>query len=212
MNDAFPLAGLAIANMLGAITPGPAFLMVSRAAAGRSRASALGLATGVTIAVTIWAAAACFGIAALMSRAAVLYRTLQLIGGAYLIWLGLGAWRAARRPEPAEAAPPLPFTGHRGFARAVPVGAMLNLGNPKIVMFFSSIFVTLLPPHAPLWMRLTVIAIVGVEEISWYVMVAFVFSHPRIQAAYRRASRWVERLMGTILIGFGARILVAIRP
>jgi threonine efflux protein len=98
-----------------------------------------------------------------------------------------------------------------GIARAVLTGAMLSLGNPKIVIFFSSIFVALLPADAPLWLRLTVVAIVAVQEIAWYTTVAFVFSRPRVQAAYRRASTWIERVLGTVLVALGVRILVGVR-
>ena len=55
------------------------------------------------------------------------------------------------------------------------------------------------------------VAIVAVQEIAWYTTVAFVFSRPRVQAAYRRASQWIERALGTVLIGLGAKIVVGVR-
>jgi threonine/homoserine/homoserine lactone efflux protein len=211
-----PLAGLALANALGIISPGPAFIMVSRAAAGRSLRTAIGLGAGVAIAATLWAAAACFGIALLMTQFAPVYGAIQLAGGLYLIWLGIGAWRSAKADK-TEKAPPLdaPRAGtdetRDGIGRAAMVGAWLSLGNPKIVIFFSSIFVALLPPHAPLWVRLTAIAIVGAQELTWYTTVAFVFSRPRVQAAYARARGVIERTLGAVLIGLGARIITAVR-
>jgi threonine/homoserine/homoserine lactone efflux protein len=209
-----PLAGLALANALGIISPGPAFIMVSRAAAGRNLRTAVGLGAGVAIAATLWAAAACFGIALLMTQFAAVYGAIQLAGGAYLIWLGIGAWRSASTKHAAPAGDVAPIDNTRardGIGRAVMVGAWLSLGNPKIIVFFSSIFVALLPPHAPLWVRLTAIAIVGAQEIAWYTTVAFVFSRPRVQAAYARARGVIERTLGAVLIGLGARIITAVR-
>ncbi len=211
MTYALALAALAFANLLGIISPGPAFLMVSRAAAGRDLKTAIGLGAGVAIAATTWAAMACFGIALLMTHFAPLYGAIQIAGGAYLIWLGIGAWRESRKGAPPPAATGVPAEARGGVARAVLTGALLSLGNPKIVIFFSSIFVALLPAHAPLWLRFTVVGIVGLQEVSWYTTVAFVFSRPRVQAAYRRASKWIERGLGTALIGIGARILVGAR-
>ena len=86
-----------------------------------------------------------------------------------------------------------------------------SLGNPKIIIFFSSIFVALLPHDAPVWVRFVAVAIVGVQEVSWYTIVAFVFSRPRVQAAYARARVWIERALGTVLIGLGARIIATVR-
>ena len=211
MSYAWPLAALAFANLLGIISPGPAFLMVSRAAAGRSLSVGVGLGAGVAIAATFWAAAACFGIALLMTQFATLYGVIQLAGGAYLIWLGVNAWRHSRAKQMAPEAAPQPTAARDGVGRAVLTGAWLSLGNPKIIIFFSSIFVALLPHDAPLWVRLAAVAIVGVQEISWYTTVAFVFSRPRVQAAYARARTWIERALGTVLIGLGTRIIVAAR-
>jgi len=214
MSYALALAGLALANMLGIISPGPAFLMVSRAAAGRNLGTAIGLAAGVAMAAASWAAMACFGIALLIAEFRPVYETIEFAGGVYLIWLGIDAWRHSGKSAvaPAAAATDAPRpSDHGGIARAVLTGVLLSLGNPKIVIFFSSIFVALLPADAPLWLRLTVVAIVAVQEITWYTTVAFVFSRPRVQAAYRRASKWIERALGTVLIGLGARILVGVR-
>jgi threonine efflux protein len=211
MTYALVLAGLAFANMLGIISPGPAFLMVSRAAAGRDLKTALGLAAGVALAAASWAAMACFGIALLIAAYRPVYEAIELAGGVYLIWLGIDAWRHSRaNTEPAAAV--MPQRSERGgLARAIATGAMLSLGNPKIVIFFSSIFVALLPADAPLWLRLAVVAIVAVQEIAWYTTVAFVFSRASVQAAYRRASTWIERALGTVLVGLGVRILVGVR-
>ena len=211
MSYALPLAALAFDNMLGIISPGPAFLMVSRAAAGRRLGVGVGLGAGVAIAATFWAAAACFGIALLMTQFATLYGVIQLAGGAYLIWLGINAWRHSRKTD-ATAPSAVPQTTARdSVGRAVLTGAWLSLGNPKIVIFFTSIFVALLPHDAPLWVRLAAVGIVGVQEVTWYTLVAFVFSRPRVQAAYARARVWIERALGTVLIGLGARIIGTVR-
>src|SRR3569833_2560931 len=211
MSYALPLAALARANLLGIISPGPAFLMVSRAAAGRSLGVGVALGAGVAIAATFWAAAACFGLALMMTQFATLYGVIQIAGGAFLFWLGVFVWRHSWARQPAPEAVPQPTTARDGVGRAVLTGAWLSLGNPKIIIFFTSIFVALLPHDAPLWVRLAAVAIVGVQEISWYTIVAFVFSRPRVQAAYGRARIWIERALGTVLIGLGTRIIVAVR-
>lgn len=129
MSYLLPLAALAFANMLGIISPGPAFIMVSRAAAGRGLDTALGLGAGVAIAATTWAAAASFGIAFLMSEFASVYGVIQLLGGAYLIWLGIGAWRGSgkRGPVQADAA----AIAHPGERRDAVRGSGRRLAQPR---------------------------------------------------------------------------------
>jgi threonine efflux protein len=206
MSYALTLAGVAAANMLACLSPGPAFLLVSRAAAGHSRAVGLATALGVALAATIWAAAACFGVAAVMTRFTTLYGLIQIAGAVYLIWLGLAAWL---HPDGAEANLPAPAEPrHR---RAVLTGLSLGLTNPKIAIFFSSIFVALIPAHAPLSLRFAALLVVAADEVLWAALVAYLFSTMRVQAAYRRARHGIERVAGAVFIAFEARIAALAR-
>jgi threonine efflux protein len=150
--------------------------------------------------------AATFGVAMLMTQFAVLYGIVQIIGGLYLIWLGLMAWKHTGSNEvgPEDASP-------RGYRRAAATGFLLSLTNPKIVIFFSSIFVAMLPVDAPMWVRLAALGIVAFQETLWYALVACVFSHHRVQAGYRRIRGGVDRVMGTVFIALGARIVAVAR-
>ncbi len=49
------------------------------------------------------------------------------------------------------------------------------------------------------------------QETTWYVLVACVFSHARVQAGYRRIGGTIDRVMGTVFIAFGARIVALTR-
>ena len=221
MSYALTLAGISLANLVAIISPGPAFLLVTRTAASRSRAVGLATAVGIASATTLWAAAATFGVGLFMTRFATVYGIVQLVGGVYLIWLGLMAWRAARAgraatapPTPAAPAEPTAARGHASageLGRAALTGLSLTLTNPKVVIFFSSIFVALLPAPAPGWVRFAALGIVATQEFTWYVVVASVFSHARVQAAYRRIKGGIDRIMGVVFIAFGARIVALAR-
>src|SRR5690349_4105243 len=92
------LAGIGAVQLMAAMSPGPAFLVVSRISVGESRRAALGAAFGVATAAFIWAVAATLGMHILLAEAAWLYGTLKLIGGIYLVWLGIQSWRHATSP------------------------------------------------------------------------------------------------------------------
>jgi len=206
MDYTFTLAGIALANILGAMSPGPAFFLVGRAAASHSRANGLATGMGVAAAATLWATAATFGVAVLMTRFTAVYGAIQLAGGVYLIWLGLMSWRHSSDPDDGS-----PASTPSRLSRAALAGFSLSLTNPKIVIFFSSIFVALFPVHTPLWVRLTALGIVALQETLWYTLVACVLSHSKVQAAYRRIKDKVERLMGAVFIALGARIVALAR-
>jgi threonine efflux protein len=98
----FSLVGLLLVHLVAVTSPGPAFLNVSRHSLRYNRRSALACAGGTAAASIFWAVAATFGLAALLSQAAWLYQTLKLIGGCYLIWLGIQSWCQAGSPVSAE--------------------------------------------------------------------------------------------------------------
>lgn len=117
-------------------------------------------------------------------------------------------WRHARDPLPEVAAGGTDhMTGWHGFMRAL----MLQLSNPKIMVFFGSIFLSLLPQNPPPWMEVAVLAIVAVNEFCWFALLALLFSGGPARAFYRRAKVWIDRVMGGVLGALGARLIVADR-
>ena len=67
------------------------------------------------------------------------------------------------------------MTGWQGFLRAL----LLQLSNPKIMVFFGSIFLSLLPAQSPGWMDGAALAIVAVNEFTWFALLALLFSGGR---------------------------------
>jgi RhtB (resistance to homoserine/threonine) family protein len=207
MSTALALAGIAGVHLVAAISPGPAFVMVTRLAVAEGRRVALSAAIGVALGAMLWATAAVLGMHLLLERATWLYGVLQAAGGAYLLWLGFQAWRHAGEPVAAAG----PDGAGMSAWRAWRLGVATNLANPKVVVFFGSIFVTLFTPEMPGWVRVAALAIIAIDETLWYVLVALLFSAGPTQSAYRRAKRLIDRATGGVLMAFGVRLLAALR-
>jgi RhtB (resistance to homoserine/threonine) family protein len=201
------LAGIAGLNLLGAASPGPAFFVVSRMAAGQSRRAGLAAALGVSTATVIWAFAAIHGLALLLSEAAWLFRIMQGLGGAYLVYLGWQAFRHAPEPLPRFDPASDPVRGPTAYRR----GFMVNMTNPKVMVFFGSVFASVYAPGLPEWTNLAVLAVIALDEVAWYTVVALAFSTRPAQAAYGRAKRWIDRAFGAFLALFGLRLLWSLR-
>jgi threonine efflux protein len=208
MSYALTLGGVAAVHLLAVATPGPAFVVVSRVAVAQPRGVALSAALGAAMAAFGWAVAASVGVAALLASAATLFLGLKLIGGAYLVWLGVQAWRHAGVPPPTASAA---ATARMRPMQAWRLGVTTNLSNPKVIIFFGSIFVALFAPGTPAWVRIAALGIVACNEALWYTLLAVAFSSPPVQSAYRAARRWVDRVTGTLMVGFGARLLAAVQ-
>ena len=200
------LAGIAAVNLMGAASPGPAFFVVSRTAVGQSRRAGLATAYGVVLATMIWAFATIHGLALLFERAPWLLQLLQVLGGAYLLYLAFQAFRHAGDSLPAPDPEKVANLG-KAFRR----GFITNLANPKIAVFFGAVFTTVYGPGMPEWINLAVLLVIFADEIVWYSLVVFAFSSSPAQVAYGRAKRWIDRGFGTLLGLFGLRLLANLR-
>ena len=197
------LAAFAAVHLLVAASPGPAFLAVSRTAIGTSRSAGVIAAAAMATGALIWAVSTLFGLHVLFAQAPWLYDALRLGGAAYLIYLGLGmlrdAWRGGGEAgRPSRLAP----GGRATFLRCLAV----QLSNPKAAVFFGSIFVTLLPATAPLWVKAAALAILAMNEFGWYALVALVLSAPPARRIYGNAKRGLDALFGGFLTALGVKL------
>ncbi|HEY3146425.1 MAG TPA: LysE family transporter [Dongiaceae bacterium] len=199
------LAALFVVHLLVVASPGPAFLAVSRTAISKSRAAGVVAAGGMATGALIWAIATLFGLGLLFAKAPWFCDAMRLGGAAYLIYLGLGMLRSAWRGERVAANAVATPAGHRTFLRSLGV----QLSNPKAAVFFGSIFVTLLPAAAPLWVKGAALAILGINEFGFYGLVAVVLSAPRAQRIYGNAKRGLDALFGGFLTALGVKLALS---
>ena len=203
MEQVVTLAGIALALLFVAMSPGPAFIVVSQQAVTRSRDAGVIAALGVSVGSVVWVMLVIFGIAFVLEQAAWLYVVLRLIGGAYLVYLGVQLWRGARKPmteEPCDEG--MGHTLWRTFWRAI----LIQLLNPKAAVFFGSVFLTMLSPDAPAWVQGVALGMVFVIEFGWYLVVATTSSSKPARRVYARAKIWIERVAGAWLALFGLKL------
>lgn len=132
----FLLAVLAIL-----VAPGPdmAFIVVSGVSAGRS--GGVLAAVGITVGVSVHVALAALGTGALLRAAPELVEAIRLAGAAYLAYLAVTTWRAAGSavvggiPE-----------GGKALSRIFWRGIVVNLTNPKIILFFTAFLTQFVDP------------------------------------------------------------------
>jgi threonine/homoserine/homoserine lactone efflux protein len=166
------------------------------------------VAFAMMVGALAWAAAALYGLQALFARFEWLYLAFRIGGAIFLLYLAVMLWRHARDPLPEVAADPVGRTSAwQGFLRAL----LLQLSNPKIMVFFGSIFLSLLPQNPPAWMDATALAIVAFNEFIWFTLLALLFSGGPARAFYRRAKLWLDRVMGGVLGLLGLRLILADR-
>lgn len=190
--------------LLGAISPGPSFVLVSRIAISGSRAEGLMAAIGMGIGGFLFACIAVAGLTAILAQVEWLNLAFRLAGGAYLVWLGINIWRAASKPiQAAETA-----TGRQGTLwKSLLRGLFVQLSNPKTAIFYASMFAALLPSPTPSWMLFVLPPLLLLNEFMWYAIVALGFSSRGPKAAYLRCKIWIDRAAGAVVGTLGVKLM-----
>ncbi|NLR98560.1 LysE family transporter [Rhizobium sp. P38BS-XIX] len=192
------------AVLIGAVSPGPSFVLVSRIAVSRSRKAGLAAALGMGTGSVIFATLALFGLSALLMKVEWLYIALRVAGGLYLIYVGIRIWRHAPDDLPIDA-PATPAAG--GIARNFFFALGTQLSNPKTAIFYGSIFAALLPAAPAPWLLLTVPPAVFLVEVGCYAVVTLAFSSNRPRALYVGSKLWIDRVAGAVIGALGARLV-----
>jgi threonine/homoserine/homoserine lactone efflux protein len=216
------LLGFALASTLVILAPGPDSMLVMRNTMRGGRRTGWVTACGTLSGLTIWAVSAALGLSALLRVSHVAYDILRVCGAAYLIWLGVTSLAHFRRkstaeptagagdrgravPGPAVPGPAVPGAARPG--RAYLNGLLSNLLNPKISVFFMAFLPAFVPAGASAAEFSLVLGIWFIAETGlWLAVVAWLADRGVRWLRRPTVQRWIERVTGIVLIGFGLRL------
>ncbi|MBA9048916.1 LysE family translocator [Streptomyces griseofuscus] len=159
------LAFSALALLL-IVIPGPSVLFVVGRALAHGRRAALTTVAGNTLGAYVLVAAVALGIGPVVERSVLLFTALKLAGAAYLVYLGVKAWRqrGSLRAAFTRAGPP-----ERGGLRTFGEGFAVGVANPKTMVFFAAVlpqFVDRAQGHVPVQMLLLGLAFNVIALVS----------------------------------------------
>ncbi len=196
------LAYLAAATVLVLIPgPGTAWIVAQTVAGGTRRGVQAGL--GLETATLIHAIAAGLGLSALLATSAMAFEVLKYAGAAYLVWLGIKAWREKGVVDAAFAASP--SNGRHVYRRSVLTGVL----NPKVAVFFLAFLPQFVHPERGLvWLQFIVLGVllslIGFSNSCLLALAIGRFG--RKLSASPRIARWRQRLIGSVFVGLGVRL------
>jgi threonine/homoserine/homoserine lactone efflux protein len=199
-SDLLILLSIGLAQLLAVISPGPSFLITARTAVAQSRMDGVRVALGLGAGTVIWSAAALLGLNALFHAVPVLFMAMKFAGALFLIYIAVKIFRYAAVPLQID-------TGGERLANPFLKGFLTQISNPKVAVFFGSIFFAMLPNQVPLWMTLALIFIMSFNEVWWYCVVALCFGSDAVRHRYVKAKRWIDRVTGLCLGALGLRLL-----
>ncbi|MFE4228949.1 LysE family translocator [Arthrobacter sp. NPDC056886] len=203
------LTAFVLTCLVVVLVPGPDFALVLRNAARGPRAAAAAVA-GIMVGNTILAALAVLGVTALLGASEVLGTIIRIAGAAYLLYLGARALAEAFARNPMkEGLPAASVSGRQpGGSSPFVQGMVSNLLNPKVAVFYLSLFPQFtLAPLPPLAQHAVMAGIFLVIALAWYVLVLSALKKVTGFLARPRTGRIVVGSSGAVLVGVGGTIL-----
>jgi RhtB (resistance to homoserine/threonine) family protein len=189
------------------VTPGPDTALVTKNALLYGRRPAIGTSFGVTTGLLIWTVASALGVAAIVHASEALFTAMKLIGGAYLIWLGIQALRAAGREKATEEVVAANGTRSLDAKRGFRQGLINDLANPKIAAFFTSLLPQFITPGQPVLMPFLILGLLfAAMTLAWLVAFAVMASKAGGLLTRPRVKAGLDRLTGVVLIALGLRL------
>jgi homoserine/homoserine lactone efflux protein len=191
-------------TMVLIITPGPIVTLVISTGVTQGPRAALTTVAGTTLGNALLLAAIGLGLNWVHAHADLLFEALRWTGAAYLVWLGVQAWRHA-----GEGGQKLMDTGRTRFVR----GLLVALSNPKTIVFFTAFLPQFLDPRLPAGPQLAAMCVAsvllaGVSDCAWAVAAGL----GRAWFMKPARAKLLGRLSGVVLIGGGFWLSLARRP
>lgn len=200
------LTAFVLTCLVVVLVPGPDFALVLRNAARGPRAAATA-AAGIMVGNTILAALAVLGVTALLEASEALGTGIRIAGAAYLLYLGARALAEAfarKHKQPAVPQAEGPSRGSSPFVQ----GMVSNLLNPKVAVFYLSLFPQFnVAPLPALAQHALMAGIFLLIALAWYVLLVSGLKKVTTVLARPRTNRIIVGGSGAVLVGVGGTIL-----
>jgi RhtB (resistance to homoserine/threonine) family protein len=203
VNTFFEYITLGFIVLLGAMSPGPDFVLVTKNSLSGSRRLGMITGLGVAAALLVHITYASLGMAFVLHESKLFYYIVRSLGSSYLCYLGV-RMIMGRKKTFQEAQQP---TGKLTEKKAFISGFLCNLLNVKASLFIIGIFTQIVGPHITLpTLILTATEIVSITFL-WFALLSVILTHEAIKAFFLRYQPHINGTLGVLLIGFAFKMI-----
>ena len=206
MLDIGLIATIGFIHLVALISPGPDFVVACRNTLLYSRAIGIYTAIGFGLGIMVHISYTVFGLSWLITNHSFVFAIIQYIGAAYLIYIGVQSFsNFESKVNSNTSVSSLSIEA----VKAVRIGLITNVLNPKATLFFLSLFSSMLTPDVSNASLIVLSILLVGSTMLWFSIVALLISHPRFTAVLKRYEKTVQQFFGVLLIGIGGFIVVA---
>ncbi len=193
-------------HLLAAASPGPDFVLVSQQTLSNGKRAGLLCSLGISLGLSVHILYSAFGLAAVIANSASALWAIKLLGGSYLIYLGVSGLRA--RVRNAEAITTDAAADQPGL-KTIGLGFLCNALNPKAPIYFISLFTIVLSQSTPAQHLLVYGIWMMVLQFTWFSFLTLLLSRPMVTDRFQALGHWIDRVAGGAMLLLGIKVLVS---
>jgi RhtB (resistance to homoserine/threonine) family protein len=203
--DIFPgLLTIMTTHFLGVISPGPDFAIVVKNSLTKPRKQALFTTLGVSTGLLIHISYCIFGLGLLISNSPKIFASMKVIGGGYLLYLGLQSIRTAKAEDHEHSHTGEYISDFQAFLE----GLLCNIFNVKAILFILFLFSIVIKPHTPLNIKILYGIVMVIITLAWFSALTFLISIPKFKQQLFKFHKHINIIFGIILSSLGIYVLI----
>jgi threonine efflux protein len=187
-------------HFVAQLSPGPDVLLVAKSSASTTRANTVKIILGISAGVVVWVALTLLGFTVLLEQWPWIQQVLMLIGGLFLAKMGYAMLRGGIATLKQN-------TNLDGVIEQPPknyflLGLYTNLANPKIVIYFSSVFSLALSSTAGANLKPQLAVIIPIQTFLVFSLLMMIMSIPKIKRIYQKSGSYIDIVSGSFFLLF----------
>ncbi len=198
------ISSVVLIHLMAVMSPGPDFFMALRNSLTYSRKTGIYTAIGFGLGIGVHVVYCVFGLALIISKSIIVFNIIKFLGAGYIIYIGIMSLLSKGNKIEMNT------NEHKAdisSLKAIRIGFLTNVLNPKATLFFLSLFTFVIGPETPNHILVLLGVIMMVNTALWFSLVAMFFTQKRIQKFYNQFQKIFNRIFGSILIVIGLKII-----
>lgn len=195
---------LAVIGFLGAMSPGPDFVIVTQHSLQHGKRQGLYTALGIALGCLVHVTYCVIGIGVIVAKSVLAFNIIKYVGAGYLIYLGCKALLSPSTEigTTSSLATKEPLSSFDAAKR----GFLVNILNPKATLFFLSVFSQVIDPQTPRVVQ----ALFGIEfsliSIIWFGSLAWILTHHALKQKLIATQKYLDKVLGGALVLLGLKV------
>ena len=195
-----------VIGILAGLSPGPDFFIVMKNSLGFGTKIGIASALGIGAALILNATYTVLGLTIIIQTYIYVFKTIQIIGAAYLAYLGVQALTSLFKKEKLTLETQIKSENGKSFWQGFKNGFLCNILNPKAFLFFLSVFSQFFSVDTPKWIEWVYGLEVIVAITGWFILLSVIISSKIFRSLYQRGHKVLDGFFGGILLYFSYRL------